>query len=73
MPFRGKGIPTVLQIENREDEYNPYYHSPQDTITHMNLDYWEEQIKATIATAAHLAVPVTAKSRVYLPVILKAG
>jgi hypothetical protein len=24
----------------------------------MNLDYWEEQIKATLVTAAHLAVPV---------------
>lgn len=24
----------------------------------MNLAYWEEQIKATIASAAHLAVPV---------------
>jgi hypothetical protein len=27
-------------------------------MAHMNLDYWEEQIKATLVTAAHLAVPV---------------
>jgi hypothetical protein len=58
MPFRERGIPTVLQIENREDEYSPQRHSTNDTIAHMNLDYWLEQIKATIAIAAHLAVPV---------------
>lgn len=72
MPFRAKGISTILQIENREDEYNPYYHSSEDTIAHMNLDYWEEQIKATVATAAHLAVPITDVNKIYLPVILKA-
>lgn len=35
----------------------------------MNLYYWEEQIKATIAVAAHLAVPVTSNEneQVYLP------
>jgi len=38
----------------------------------MNLDYWEEQMKATIATAAYLAVPVPWTAEVYLPVILKA-
>ena len=39
----------------------------------MNLDYWVEQIKATTAIAAHLAVPVTVERiKVYLPVIMKA-
>jgi hypothetical protein len=64
-------LPTVLQIENREDEYNPYVHSPQDNIAHMNLDYWEEQIKATIASAAHLAVPVTCTKHAYLPMVAR--
>lgn len=59
----------MLQIENREDEYNPYVHSPQDNIAHMNLDYWVEQIKATIAATAHLAVPITSTERVYLPLM----
>ncbi len=36
----------------------------------MNLDYWLEQVKATTAIAAHLAVPI-AFERVYLPVILR--
>jgi len=61
-----------LQIEDFWDEGNPYYHKPEDTIAAMNLNYWEEQIKATLVTAAHLAVPVAAKSKVYMPVIIKA-
>jgi hypothetical protein len=37
----------------------------------MNLDYWLEQVKATTAIAAHLAVPIEAESRVeYLPLVL---
>jgi hypothetical protein len=38
----------------------------------MNLAYWEEQIKATVASAAHLAVPVELGGvRVYLPIVLR--
>jgi hypothetical protein len=38
----------------------------------MNLDYWEEHIRATVATAAHLAVPVNMEyTVVYFPIILK--
>jgi hypothetical protein len=37
----------------------------------MNLDYWEEQIKATIAMAAHLAVPVNLAEQAYLPIVLE--
>jgi hypothetical protein len=52
-------LATVLQIEDFWGaDKNPYYHAPGDTMAHMNLDYWEEQIKATLVTAAHLAVPV---------------
>jgi hypothetical protein len=47
-------------------------HTPQDSIAHMNLDYWLEQMKATVAIAAHLAVPIPLDRKVYLPVIMKA-
>jgi hypothetical protein len=40
-------------------EINPHVHTSQDSIAYMNLDYWLEQVKATTAIAAHLAVPVT--------------
>jgi hypothetical protein len=33
-------------------------HTPMDTISHMNVDYWLEQIKATTAIAAQLAIPI---------------
>ena len=46
-------------------------HSENDTIAHINLDYWLEQMKATTAIAAHLAVPITVE-KVYLPVTVKA-
>ncbi len=49
MPFRAKGIPTGLQIENYEEEQNPNMHSPGDRIININMDYWFEQIKATTA------------------------
>jgi hypothetical protein len=44
-----------LQIENYyEGEKNPYNHHPEDTLAHMNIDYWLEQVKATAVTAAWL-------------------
>jgi hypothetical protein len=38
----------------------------------MNLGYWLEQMKATTAIAAHLAVPIAVEIRIYLPMIMKA-
>mgnify|MGYP000868246380 FL=1 len=41
----------------------------------MNLDYWLEQVKATTAIAAHLAVPVEQRPRAedggYLPLLIR--
>jgi hypothetical protein len=71
VPFREKGIPTGLQIENYEDERNPYYHSHEDRIAYINLDYFLEQMKATTAIAAHLAIPLGFNYKVFLPVIGK--
>ncbi len=70
MPIRAKGIPTGLQIEARESEgVNQYNHTPQDTVATMDIDYWNEQMKATLAVVAHLAVPVQEGSKTYLPEI----
>jgi hypothetical protein len=49
-----------------QGEKNPYYHSPQDTIAHMDLDYWTEQMKATVAIVAHLAISATATTQAIL-------
>jgi len=41
----------------------------------MNLDYWLEQVKATTAIAAHLAIPVERVPRAagggYLPLLIR--
>jgi hypothetical protein len=70
-----KGIPTGLQIQSysgAQNERNPYNHTSEDNIAHMNLDYWLEQVKATTAIAAHLAIPLqTGSIHGYLPTILK--
>lgn len=59
MPFREKGIPTALQIENySESDRNPYYHSPQDAVDHINLEYFLEHVKTTIVVAGRLAEPI---------------
>jgi hypothetical protein len=34
-------------------------HTPEDNVAHLNIDYWLEQIKASIAFAVHLLVPLT--------------
>jgi hypothetical protein len=38
----------------------------------MNLDYWEEHIKASVAVAAHLLVPVEPEiPQIFLPMITR--
>ncbi len=71
MPFREKGIPTSLQIENYEVERNPYYHGTGDRVAKINLDYWLEQMKATTAIAAHLAGPMALKWEAVVPMVVK--
>lgn len=48
-------------------------HTSQDTSAHLNLDYWLEQVKATVAVVAHLAVPYQSTPdlthHLYLPLI----
>jgi len=48
-------------------------HTEHDSIGYMNLDYWNEQIKASIAIGAQLADPVILNlaNPVYIPYIAK--
>jgi hypothetical protein len=52
-------LPTALQIQNYDNAPKPYNHTTEDSIAHMDLDYWLEQIKATTVIVAHLAVPIS--------------
>ena len=54
--FRSVGLAATHQIENFYDgERNPYYHTSGDTLEHMSLDYWMEQVKALVVVTAALA------------------
>ncbi len=56
--FWDRGYSAILGIE---DIYisNPYYHTITDTIDTLNLDFITEAAKASLATAADLAQPVS--------------
>ncbi len=45
-------------------------HTSNDSIAQLNLDYLLEQMNATIAIAAHLAVPIGFETNIFLPFIV---
>jgi hypothetical protein len=47
-----------VQIQDYHGEKNPYNHSANDTLAHINTDYLTKQIQATTAFAGQLAVPI---------------
>jgi hypothetical protein len=55
-----------VQIQNykgADKERNPYNHTAQDSFAYINPDYFLEQMKATTAIAARLAIPATGMER----------
>lgn len=57
--FWQAGYPALVGIESW-DEFNPNYHTVNDTLSNCNLDYMTGIIKAAAGTLARLAVPVSA-------------
>jgi len=43
----------------RGQDFNPYYHTTNDTLSKLNLPYFTNLVKAVIGTAAHLAIRST--------------
>ena len=62
------GYPSVTAIEDW-DEGHPYYHTGNDTLSTLNLTFFTNFVKASVGTAAHLAMPMD--NKIYLPLILK--
>ncbi|CAG0932248.1 Bacterial leucyl aminopeptidase [Thermoflexales bacterium] len=58
-PFWSVGYPAILAIEDDDDDFNAYYHTINDNLSHINLTYFTNFVKASVGTAAHLAKPVT--------------
>ena len=51
--FWNSGYPAILAIEDWED-HTPYYHKTGDQLETLNLPYYTEFTKATLATIAHM-------------------
>lgn len=56
--FWGQGYPAILAIEDNRNDFNRYYHSSGDRLSHLNLAYYNDFVKAAVGTAAHLARPL---------------
>jgi hypothetical protein len=59
-PFWDAGIPAVLAMEDEAwgDDLNPYYHSVNDLLAHLDIPYAVHAMKAVLAAAADLSLPV---------------
>ena len=64
--FWEAGYPAIAGIESLQD-FNPNYHTTNDTRANCNLPYLTEFVKAAAGTIARLAVPVT------VPPIIESG
>ena len=55
--FQSRGFPAICAIEEDVDDFNPYYHTANDTLARLNLPYYVRFVKAVVGTSAHLAQP----------------
>jgi PKD repeat protein len=47
------GYPAILGIEG-DDDFNPYYHSPQDITANTDPVYFTDYVRASVGTFAHM-------------------
>ncbi len=51
--FLTYGFPAILAIEDQSD-FNPYYHSPNDTPAHTDPGYFTNYVRAAVGSYAHM-------------------
>lgn len=56
--FWTQGYGAILLIEDFDNDPNPYYHTPNDRLQHLDTAYWRGLTQLAIGTAAAMAVPV---------------
>lgn len=56
--FWNNGYAAILAIEDDYDDFTPYYHTGYDMRQRINMSYFTNFAKASVGTAAHLALPV---------------
>jgi hypothetical protein len=54
VPFLNRGFAAILGIEDWSD-FNPYYHTTNDLLGNMDIEYFTEFVRASIGTYAHMA------------------
>lgn len=62
--FWTEGYGAILVIEDFDNDGNPHYHTPTDLLQYMDLPYWQDLTRLSIATTAVFAVPVNGPSSV---------
>jgi len=61
--FWDRGFPAILVIEDTDftdptDDFNPYYHTPEDTLDKIDRAYFTQMVQAIVGTVTRLARPV---------------
>jgi hypothetical protein len=49
------GYPAILGIERYNGDFNPYYHTVNDRLSILNMAYFTEFVRASLATFVHLS------------------
>jgi hypothetical protein len=55
--FWSKGYPAIFAEQDYPGDFNPYYHTANDTLAHLNMNYFTAYARAALGTVAHLAQP----------------
>ena len=51
--------PAMLGIEDFTDDFNPYYHTTDDNLSIIDVDFFTEYTKAAVGAVATMAIPDT--------------
>jgi hypothetical protein len=57
-PFWQQGYAGILAIEDDLNDFSPYYHTVNDRLSSLDLNYFTAYVKASVGTAATLAHPL---------------
>jgi hypothetical protein len=52
--FWNRGYASMLAIEDYYGDFTPYYHTANDTLSTLNMAYYTDFVKASLATFVHL-------------------
>jgi PKD repeat protein len=55
--FWSRGYSAILAVEDDESDFNEYYHTVNDSLDKLNMEYFTSVVKASLGTVAHLASP----------------